>query len=124
MQPITLANDIAFGPYFPCDLYLSCYAIDNHPCFFLLDSENGEPIAVLTVNLDGLEHYPNHCAIDTNNLSHYLCDIDNILAEFAEPTEYTLTSGYCAYPLYQLTERTIALFQSRFTLDEYTDNPD
>lgn len=82
-----------YGTNYNIELYRTNYT--NNNTAILANTNEGEPFATLTVNLeDGLP--ANEAYLDTNNVNgvlHFL--VENKLAT---PTGEMLQSGFCTYP--------------------------
>jgi hypothetical protein len=58
------------------------------------------PYARLTVNIEGIEQYPeNYSCVDTNNFA----EAEDVIAMLGigKPTGEYLLSGWCSYPVYE-----------------------
>ena len=79
-------------------LHCDRYAANDNLAIHIFEPGEG-PYASLTTNIEELPS--DQFALDVNNFpdAEFFC----IQNGFAEPTKRLLTSGYCIYPVYQLT---------------------
>lgn len=86
-----------YEKYENCVLSVGRYANNNHIALFVM-SDKG-PVAVLTVNIDRIENFPEDCScIDTNNFPEGMDLIEEL--GIGEPCG-ALASGFCIYPIYK-----------------------
>ena len=88
-------------------LYIEVEEYCNGNTALILYTEDGEPFADLTVNLDIL--MPGYAFIDTNNLS----GAKKLMSKYklGKPTGTTRQSGFCEYPLYELNMKNIEKYK-------------
>lgn len=93
----------SFGKEYNVEVYRSAYTENNTPAVMLVTDE-GEPFAILTVNIEdsnNLERfgYKDAAFVDVNNCPW----AESFLTEngLAKPLGLHGVSGYCEYPLYR-----------------------
>ena len=86
-----------YGKYNNCFFQYGKYG-NKHTAIQIFCEEG--PLATLTVNVPGIERFPEDCScVDTNN-----CSFGEDLIEelgIGEPVGVTLKSGWCTYPVYR-----------------------
>ena len=96
-----------YEDYENCFFQVDEYANNDHVCVSLYSEEEG-PISPVTVNIQGIERFPeNYSCIDTNN-APFLEDLIEELG-IAAPAGIVLKSGWCTYPVYIFNKDKLSL---------------
>ncbi len=96
----------AYARYEGCTLTSAAYANNGH-IYIGIENEEG-PIANLTVNISGIEAYPQDCgAVDTNNFPEAV----ELIARLGIGTLVGYgASGFCTYPIYRFDTEAVARY--------------
>lgn len=87
--------------------------IDNDNTAIMLEcadgDEIGEPYGTATVNI--IELPPNLVTLDTNNMPGIMRDLED--GGYIEPLYHSVRSGYCEYPVVELTDKFFAELEEK-----------
>ena len=93
----TFTVETLYGKYADCTLDKGEYR-NGHIAYQIMSPEG--PIALLTVNIDGIESFPKNCScVDVNNFPEGEAIIT--MLGIGKPIGINLSSGWCSYPVYE-----------------------
>ena len=91
-----------YGTVSDCVLTMDRYTDNNHIAVSIFSLSEG-PYARLTVNLPGVESFPeNFSFVDSNNFDQAEDVIDQL--GIGKVTQWRTCSGFCTYALYEFDE--------------------